>query len=204
MTYPFSNLIDHKQLADKLLDWMEVTFDAFSSIKTDYAAALSALAEQLGADTVQKEAQAIEAQMISNLLFCGWLGFSANLAHFRNPAVPCFMDVDFEDFLQEYLAHSQPDYEDAQDARNRFYALLTGEQQTKYEAIITYACYLETFVPKLSHYFGYLLGNELLPRLVPGYQPDLTQTLRYNQMLEHYLGQNCLPTATGYKLQDHM
>ena len=38
----------------------------------------------------------------------------------------------------------------------------------EFEDIVVYI-YLETVVPKLAHYYGYLLGNELLPCIIPGY-----------------------------------
>ena len=195
MTYPFTTLTDRKHLADSLLEWIESTFADFKPIKADYAAAMSTLTEQLGADAVRAEARAIERQMLSDLLFCGWLGFKANLDHFQNPVAQSFMDVDFEVFLQETVAHSLPDYEDAQDSRNRFFAALDEAQKNTYHPITTYFCYLETTVPKLAHYFGYLLGNDLLPQLVPGYQPDLVQTLGYRRMLEDYLAEGSLPAA---------
>ena len=37
-------------------------------------------------------------------------------------------------------------------------------------------------------YYGYLLGNELLPRVIPGYYPDSMQTARYTAMIKSYLG----------------
>ena len=37
-------------------------------------------------------------------------------------------------------------------------------------------------------YYGYLLGNELLPRVIPGCYPDSMQTARYTAMIKSYLG----------------
>lgn len=193
MMYPFTNLTDHSQAAVDMLQWMQTNLDDFPPVVQAYEAALSTLTAQLGAAAVQAQAQAIRQQMLSDLLHSGWLGFKANLDHFRDPVARCFMDVDFEVFLQEAAAHSLPDYEEAQACRDSFFATLNTAQRSTYMAVLTYSTYLETVVPKLAHYFGYLLANELLPKLIPGYRPDPVQTYAYCRMLETYLGQACLP-----------
>ena len=48
--------------------------------------------------------------------------------------------------------------------------------------------YLENTVPKFAHYYGYLLGNKILYRIIPGYHADLGVTMRYNARLEEYFG----------------
>ena len=40
----------------------------------------------------------------------------------------------------------------------------------------------------MAHYYGYLMGNELLYHCVPGYHPNMVLDLRYTQMLEQYFG----------------
>ena len=37
-------------------------------------------------------------------------------------------------------------------------------------------------------YYGYILGNQLFPHMIPGYIADSQLTLRYRNMLENYLG----------------
>ena len=41
---------------------------------------------------------------------------------------------------------------------------------------------------KLAHYYGYLMGNELLQNCVPGYHSDLVLDIQYTNMLEEYFG----------------
>ena len=67
--------------------------------------------------------------------------------------------------------------------------LLTATQKELFGDILDYISYLETTGPKLAHYFGFALGNEILPNLVPGYHPDRVLTMQYKAMLTHYLGQ---------------
>ena len=126
----------------------------------------------------KKLAEAIDAQTASDLLFSAALGLKANLDHFRAPIARTFLEVDPETYLQESVAHSMPQYIEAQKILNT-----VGVN----DAIIEYTTYLETFGPRLAHYFGYLLGDELLPKIIPGYQPDPLLTNRYQAWLQEYI-----------------
>lgn len=154
-----------------------------------YTDAMDVLQKELG-DLVKDEIDAIEQQCASCLLFSGLLGLKANLDNFSNPVARNFLDVDFEVYLREETAHRLPEYERAQKVRDRFYSLLTPAQQKTYEDVITYTSHLETVGPKLAHYYGYILGNELLPRVIPGYHVDSVLTMRYTAMLEDYFGKS--------------
>ena len=41
---------------------------------------------------------------------------------------------------------------------------------------------------KLAHYYGYLMGNELLANCIPGYHPDMVLDIKYTHMIEDYFG----------------
>lgn len=179
--------------ADWLIELMRREFEDFDREADRYAHALALLQQELGSDSVQAEADALRMQIASMLLYCGGLGFKANLDHFLDPVARDFLSVDTEVFLRENIAHTLPDYIQAQAVRNRFYATLSPEQRTLYTDVLVYNSHLETVGPKLAHYYGYLLGNALLPRITPGYQPDHTHTLRYCKMLEEYFGKRGLP-----------
>lgn len=195
MMYTLAKQLDGYGMLEELMQWMVWSFEDLTQMKTAFTDAVNTLQQSLDQGSVQAETDAIMQQTVSDLLFSCWLGFKANWEHFTDPTARSFLEVDPEVYLQEHIAHNMPDYRAAQDARERFYEMLTPEQQTVYEAVDAYVCYLETTVPKLAHYYGYLLGNQLLPKLIPGYLPDHTQTLRYKKMLEHYLGEKCLPMA---------
>jgi len=152
-----------------------------------YVDAADVLRKELG-EAVTDEIAAIEQQCASDLLFSGLLGLKANWDNFIDPVARNFLDVDFEVYLREETAHRLPQYERAQKARDQFYSTLTPAQRDTYEAVITYTSHLETVGPKLAHYYGYLLGNELLPRVVPGYHADSVQTKRYTDVLNRYFG----------------
>ena len=72
-----------------------------------------------------------------------------------------------------------PQYKTAQNTIQEFLSQLTVEQEETYETVMEYISHLETVVPKLAHYYGYLLGNEMLPNILPGYCEDVRLTLGY-------------------------
>ena len=133
-------------------------------------------------DFCKAEMDAIDKQLRSLVLFSGMLGLRANWEHFIDP-LRNFLDADTEVYLREETAHRLPAYKAAQETRDAFFARLSPEEQDIYDAVTEYACYLETVAPKLAHYYGYILGNELLPQVIPGYHPSALQTAAYEMTL---------------------
>lgn len=172
---------------DALVEKMAAEDPQFAAQRQQYIRTMNALQKDLGSAVVE-EMNAINRQCASDLLFAGMLGLKANWDHFLDPVAKNFLDVDFAVYLREETAHALPEYLLAQQARDRFYARLSPAQRELYEAVISYTSYLETTGPKLAHYYGYMLGNRLLPRIVPGYHPNTVQTIRYTDMLKTYFG----------------
>lgn len=179
-----------------ITDAMEVImakhFADFADAKKQFSDAIAALQSSLGDGTAispEEEVQAIRQQTASDLLFSGLLGLKANLDHFIDPIARTFLEVEPEIYLREETAHKLPTYANAQLRRERFYAQLSAQQQIIYEHIDAYTCYMETVGTKLAHYYGYILGNQLLPQVVPGYHPDNLLTMRYTAMLNRHFGQ---------------
>ena len=187
-------IVDHltgKGIVKEILVVLSKNFTDFPEIQEAYLQKMCALQTELEGTpslTVQEEMDAIEKQMISNLLFSAYLGIKANLDNFINPVATSFLDLDHDVYLRENTAHMLPEYEYAQNTRIRFFAQLSPEQRERYECVIEYTSYLETVVPKIAHYYGYILGNELLPRIIPGYCADAIQTARYTAMVKEYFG----------------
>lgn len=173
------------QIAKSFIQLMMEESEDFASDYQRYTGATELLRKELG-DLVTTEIEAIEQQCASDLRFSGLLGLRANLEHFKDPAADSFLNVDFEVLLQEKTARSLPAYQQAREQRSRFYALLTPEQKAIYEPVISFVSILETIGPKLAHYYGYIMGNEFLPLVVPGYHEDPVLTMRYTNMLHHF------------------
>ena len=187
-------------MVDALVTVLTESMQDFADVQKKYLDAMDVLRAELGdnvSPSAQDEMRAIEKQTASNLLFSGFLGLKENLDNFIDPAARNFLEVDSDIYLRERMARMFPEYQNAQNTRNRFYALLSPAQREVYEAVIAYTSYLETVGPKLAHYYGYILGNDLLPWVIPGYYADPVQTARYTAMLQEYFGKEILKSIGG-------
>jgi hypothetical protein len=184
------NQLTGNEIYDSLIQLMTESFSDFAECQKKYEETMQVLVLQLGDNAIDSVRNAILKQTVSNLLFSGVLGIKANFDNFVNPLTRNFLDVDFEIYLRENTARNLPDYVQAQYELDQFYAQLSLEQRTLYEDIVAFISYLESIGPKLAHYYGYLLGNELLPHIVPGYHSDSALTARYHMLLRDYWGIN--------------
>lgn len=187
----FFETIGYKEIVAPLVNVMAENFEDFAADQACLQDTISSLAKELGegsSPSVSEEIEAIYRQVGSSLLFSCFLGFKANYDHFIDPVGRTFLDVDPETYLREDVARQLPDYQNARRVQEQFYAALSPAQQEKYDAITTYISHLETVGPKLAHYYGYVLGNQLFPRVIPGYVADSRLTFRYQNMLEKYFG----------------
>ena len=185
----FFEEVSYKEIVASLVEVMAENFEDFAEDLARFNETSSWLEKQLAKDaspSVADVANAIDQRIGSMLLFSYFLGLKANLDHFIDPIGRTFLDVDTEVYLREDMARRLPDYQNAQRTQEQFYASLTPVQQERYEDITSYICHLETVGPKLAHYYGYLLGNQLFPRVIPGYVADVQLVLQYRCMLENY------------------
>ena len=182
-----------KDMVDYLIDLLESNSADFAEDRKRCSDAVESLRAEDLTLSVDDEMEAIYKQTVSRFLFSGFLGFKANLDHYMDPVRRTFLDVDADVFVREATAKRLPDYEKAQAVRSQFYSLLTPEQRDVYEDIALYAHHLEAVIPQTGHYYGYLLGNELLPRIIPGYEEDGKMTVLYGKMLADYFGRDIIP-----------
>ena len=140
--------------------------------------------------SVDELCDAIRRQVASQVIFAGYLGFQANVDHFLNPVGRTFIDVDPETYLREHVARTLPEYASAQGIIDSFWKQLPPELNELFERVIAYTAHLETIVPKMAHYNGFLLGNELLPFVIPGYRIDVQLTIQYCNIIRKLLQQH--------------
>lgn len=183
------NQLDNHTIMDFLITVIEENFQDFPAVQQGYILTMETMQNSIGESAVHKEKEAICQQIASTVLFSGVLGLQANYHYFSDPVGGNFLNADPEVYLRENIAKHLPEYAAAQQSRSEFYSRLDAAQREIYQSVVEYTSYLETVGPKLAHYFGYLVGNELLQRVVPGYQPDLAFTLQYCMKLEGYFGQ---------------
>ena len=189
--------ISYKELVTKLVDVIAANSIEFAADQAHFDETISLLKTELEQDTSPSATDLVDAiyqQIGSTLLFSYCLGLKDNLAHFIDPVSRTFLDVDPEMYLRENIARQLPDYLQAQHVQEQFYRTLSPKQKEKYDdGITTYICHLETVGPKLAHYYGYLLGNQLFPHVITGYVSDTQLLIQYRYMLEVYCGLNIEP-----------
>lgn len=180
-----------KGLVRELVTYAEQTFEDFKEVHNKYLASIELFRSEIGegiVPSVDDLVDAIDRQTASNLFFSGVLGIQANYEHYINPMARTVLEVDCDIYLRENTARRLPEYVKAQVVMDTFFKNLTPAQKETFSDIITYISYLETIGPKLAHYFGHILGDDILCRVVPGYYPDEVLTMQYSQMLSTYLG----------------
>lgn len=178
-------------IVQELTNYLEEHFESFADVHKRYLAAAERLRSELGPDaspSAEDLAKAIDKQTTSNLLYSVALGLKSNLDHFIDPMARTVLDVGFPVFLWEATAMRLPEYVRAQDTIDAFSSSLTPTQKEVFEDVIAYIAFLETTGPKLAHYYGYILGNDILYYTVPGYHQDDVLAKRYRIMLRDYFG----------------
>ena len=183
-------LLTGKEGAETLVEKLVAASEDFAEDHQQFEAAIDYFRATLSGDvsiSVDDLIDAISRQITSQILYSGHLGFQANVDHFINPVARTFIEADPEVYLRERVAKAMPVYADAQAVIDQFYAQLLPEQKEQHECVRAYIAHLDTVVPKIAHYEGFLLGNELLRYVIPYFQPDLRLTLRYLWMLREYL-----------------
>jgi hypothetical protein len=188
-TQKMMELLTGRESIDAFIEGLIAQFPELSEDHQRFQEAIACIKNNLGDEakpSVEELIGAMQRQIVSNWLFSSYLGFQANLEHFQNPVARTFIEVDPETYLRESVARTLPEYTAAQAIMDCLLRQLPVELETEYETVIAYIAHLETVVPKMAHYQGFLLGNEFLPRVIPGYQPDVQLTVRYCAMIEEY------------------
>ena len=189
----FMNSLVGKPVVDAVIQTLYNQSDDFPTVYQSYLNAIQKLHTVLGADAkheIRKYVTAIEQMCASNLYYAGTQGLKMNYDHFINPMAPncTWPQVDYDDYLRPHMAESLPLYEKAYLFKEKFERQLTEELEDVVEAVISFETALECSGTKLAHYYGYLMGNDLLYHCIPGYHPDMVLDIKYTHMLESYFG----------------
>ena len=189
----FMDSLVGKPVVDALIHTLYNQMEDFPSIYQAYLDAVEKLHAELGPEAkneIKKYITAIEQMCASNLYYAGTQGLKMNYDHFVNPMTPncTWPQVDYDDYFRPYIAESLPLYQTAYRFKEKFEKQLPEHIESVIEAVTSYETALECGGIKLAHYFGYLMGNELLCHCVPGYQPDMVLDIKYTQILERYFG----------------
>lgn len=182
-----------KPVVDAMVQTLYNQSDDFPDIHQAYLDAIERLYTVLGPKAkhnIRKYTVAIEQMCASNLYHAGVQGLKMNYDHFVNPMMPnCTSPhVDYDDYLRPHIADSLPLYNSAYQYKEKFQKQLPKELDDVVDAVIGFECALECSGMKLAHYYGYLMGNELLRHCIPSYHSDMVLDINYTRMMEKYFG----------------
>lgn len=193
----FMNSVLGKPVVDAVVQTLYNQSNDFPAIYEAYLAAVEKMRAVLGPDAkheIQKYVTAIEQMASSNLYYAGMQGLKMNYEHFINSMTPncTWPQVDYDDYLRPHMADQLPLYETAYRFKRKFEKQLPDELREAEEAVCSYETALECSGMKLAHFYGYLMGNELLYHCIPGYRPDSVLDYKYTHMIEKYFGQHLI------------
>lgn len=174
-----------------LTDLLRSRDPEFPAVETAYQKAVQALGIMLPPDmtpTLDDYLHANEQDIISRTVCAGYYGFRVNLEHFRHPIGVNFVHGDTADYTRDHIIGRFPVNEQAEVLYDAFFEALPEDCVPLCEPIDAYFTYLECDGPKLAHYAGYVITNEVLPWMEPGYRPDLVQTSTFAKETKDYLG----------------
>ena len=165
----------------------------FAKEERQYFQIVDALEAAIGdsvSPSVSEYIAAEERKICAELVYVTWLGFQQNLACFKNPINTMFLKMDYEDFHRECTMHTLPEVRKALQTINAFYEALRElpeKQQNLTEGITGYMSYMQTVGYKLAHYFGFILADQFLYHVIPGYSNDSVTRMLYGRDLCNYL-----------------
>lgn len=180
------NILNAKEMVNVMTAYIESFSKDFAPCKEEYEQAIFYFRRELGDEKVDKLIDAIYRRCEADLIFCGSLGYEANLKNFRDPIARTFMDVDFEEYLRVEVLQNMPQRDRAEREIGEFYQSLTEDQKGVYDAVSSYLVFLELDLTKLAHYAGFMFANDMLCYTEPGYTANLVLSLRYRSFMEEW------------------
>lgn len=181
-------ILDGYEMLERMVNVLGNVCKDFPQMRKDYEEAIEVLRNDLGDEKVDELICSIGKRCRADMLFCGSLGFQANLSNFRDPVARTFLDVDFEEYLRVGVLQNMPHRSKAENEIDCFFNSLNEPQKVTYEAISTYIVSLELDLTKLAHYEGFMFANEMLEYTEPGYSPNMVLSLRYQNFMEEWFG----------------
>ena len=185
------DLMIGKSVIADLADLLRANDTDFAESEKNYYAAVEKLRAALPAEqtpTLDEYLSACETDVISVVAYAGYLGFRVNLENFHHPIGIDFVRLDTIDYLKDHLfGHFPINYRNSQ-VREAFYKSLPEGLQGLEDSIQDYFTHLECAGPKLAHYAGYIIANNILPWVEPGYREDYCQTMAFTAETEKYMG----------------
>ena len=189
-------LIDPKSVMSKVKEILREVDSDYEKEEQAFLAACATFEAGLG-DSVSFTAQdyldALEESFASDIVFVVGRGFKLNLDIYRNPVNALAFKLDYEDLHQERMMPLVPAAKKANKASYDYLEELRALHRDKLDLlhdVDSFYTYLQTVGYKVAHYYGYLLADQLLPHLIPGYYADSVYVSTYGLILNKDIGVN--------------
>ena len=180
-----------RTILESMADLFRQNVEEFADDEERMLTAIATLKNQLPADfspSVDTYISAHENDVLSRIVYAGYNGFQINRDNFHAPYGIDFTRWEAFDIAKEHIIGQLPASIEAHAVIDAFCKAIPDDLRECCRRISDYFTHFECAGPKLAHYAGYILGNQLLPLIVPGYRMDLVQTTRYDHEIEMYLG----------------
>ncbi len=180
-----------KSVFSNLTDLLRNNDAEFEDAERRYCAAVKTLRAKLPLDLspgLDEYLDACKTNIISAVVYAGYLGFRVNLENFHHPIGVDFVHCDTIDYLKGHIMGHFPINDHNANICNSFLNNLPESCKEAYQNVREYFIQLECAGPKLAHYTGYVIGNLLLPWVEPGYRVDQIQTTAFADETKKLMG----------------
>ena len=189
-------LINPKTIMAKVRDVLREVDPDYEKEEQAFIAACSSVESRIDDSvtiTAQSYLDALEEEFASDIVFVIGRGFKLNLDIHDNPVNALAFKLDYEDLHEERKMHLLPVAEKANKTTYAFLEELRESHRDKLDlldGVNSYYNYLKTTGYKVAHYYGFLLADQLLPHLIPGYYADSVYVSTYGLILHNDIGIN--------------
>jgi len=171
-----------------LLHKNDPLFEAHEKAYRNVAETLRAALSPSSDEKINAYLHAFESDVLSSIIYAGYLGFRLNLRNFRSPTGVDFIHCEAVDTVKGHLFGHFPINYRNQQTKTDFQLSLPDNLCACHETVTMYFDILECAAPKLACYWGYLLANQILLWAEPGYQIDRIQTNAFHAEIRNYFG----------------
>ena len=191
-----NQLINPKFVMSKVKEILRKVDPDYEKEEQAFIAACATFEASLGESvsfTAQDYLDALEKSFASDIVFAVGRGFKLNLDIYHNPVNALAFKLDYEDLHQERMMPLVPAAKKANMASYDYLEELRATHRDKLDlldGINSFYSYLQTIGYKVAHYYGFVLADQLLPHLVPGYYADSAYVSTYGLILNKDIGVN--------------
>lgn len=187
-------LINPKTIMTKVKDILREVDPEYDKEEQAFIAACSSLENGIDESvtiTAQSYLAALEEEFASDVIFVIGRGFKLNLDIHNNPVNALAFKLDYEDLHEERKMHLLPAAKKASKTTYAFLEELRASHRDKLDlldGVNSFYSYLQTVGYKIAHYYGFVLADQLLPHLIPGYYADSVYVSTYAAILNQDIG----------------